>query len=106
MDQKSVAFIIERFKGQLIAMGIHPERFILFGSQARGESAAASDIDLVVISKDFGAKDIRERLELLGVAAARILEPIEALGVTPEEWERGEWLFLKEATKDGIVFTA
>ena len=27
----------------------------------------------------------RGRLETLGIAAARILEPIQALGVTPEE---------------------
>lgn len=106
MDQESVAHIIERFKEQLIMMGIRPERFILFGSHAHGKGAAWSDIDLIVISKDFAAKDMRERLELLGVAAARILEPIEALGVTPEEWDQGEWLFLKEAAKDGIVFTA
>jgi predicted nucleotidyltransferase len=106
MAQKAVARIIERFKQQLIAMGIRPERFILFGSQAHGDGAPWSDIDLIVVSKDFAAKDLRERLELLGVAAARILEPIEAFGVTPEEWDRGEWLFLKEAAKDGVIFTA
>lgn len=105
MAQEAVTHIIERFKGQLIAMGIRPERFILFGSQAHGDSTSESDIDLIVISKDFAAKDVRERLELLGVAAARILEPIEAFGITPEEWDRGEWLFLQEAARDGVVFT-
>jgi predicted nucleotidyltransferase len=106
MAQEAIARVIERFKKQLMAMGIQPERFILFGSQAHGDSAYGSDIDLIVISKDFAKKDVRERLELLGIAAARILEPIEAIGVTPEEWERGEWLFLQEAAKDSIVFTA
>ncbi|GBC76408.1 hypothetical protein HRbin07_00609 [bacterium HR07] len=105
MDQRSVAHIIERFRQQLLAMGIRPEQFILFGSQAHGDSTLESDIDLIVISRDFATKDVRERLELLGVAAARILEPIEAFGVTPEEWDRGEWLFLQEAAKDGLVFT-
>lgn len=31
--------------------------------------------------------NLRERLELLGVAAGRIFEPIEALGYTQEELE-------------------
>lgn len=104
MAQDTIAFIIERFKQQLIVMGVRPERLILFGSQAHGTGEAWSDIDLVVVSQDFADKDLRERLELLGVAAARILEPIEAFGVTPEEWGRGEWTFLKEAARDGIVY--
>jgi hypothetical protein len=32
--------------------------------------------------------NIRERLELLGIFAARILEPIQAYGFTPEELEK------------------
>ncbi|MFQ5796013.1 MAG: nucleotidyltransferase domain-containing protein [Candidatus Bipolaricaulia bacterium] len=105
MAESAVAAVIERFKQQLMAMDLRPERLILFGSWAHGGGESWSDIDLVVISQDFRGKDLRERLELLGVAAARILEPIEAFGVTPEEWELGEWTFLKEAARDGIVYT-
>ena len=35
-----------------IAETLHPERVILFGSQAWGESNPDSDIDLVVVCKD------------------------------------------------------
>ena len=34
---------------QIIASRFHPERIILFGSQARGDAAPDSDIDLLVI---------------------------------------------------------
>ncbi len=88
-----------------MSLKIRPSCLILFGSLAHGEAHQESDIDLVVISEDFYGKDLRERLEILGVAAARILEPIEAFGVTEEEWGSDEWLFLKEAAKDGIVYT-
>jgi hypothetical protein len=66
-------------------MGIRAESVFLFGSHARGEPREGSDIDLVVVSPDFRDKNLLERAEILGVAAARILEPIQALGVTPEE---------------------
>ncbi len=66
-------------------MGIHPERILLYGSQATGTAREGSDIDLIVISKDWKKYNHRERLELLGVASARILEPVQAQGFTPNE---------------------
>ena len=76
---------VERYKQQLGAMGIRVEGVFLFGSQVRGDAREGSDIDLIVVSRDFDGKSVRERAEILGVAAARILEPIQAMGVTPEE---------------------
>jgi hypothetical protein len=38
-----------------------------------------------VIADDFKNMNMRERLELLGIAAGRVYEPIEALGYTQEE---------------------
>ncbi len=56
-----------------------------------------SDIDLIVISKDFEKLNLRERLEILGLAAGRILEPIEALGYTKKEIEsKGKESFVGE----------
>lgn len=78
-------------------MGIHAEEIMLFGSQVTGSAREGSDIDLIVISNDWENLNQRERLELLGIAAARILEPVQAQGFTPAEissrmlphfWER------------------
>ena len=77
--------IIQRFCQQLEKMGIHPEKVMLYGSQAVGAAAEGSDIDLIVISDDWKAFNQRERLEILGIASARILEPIQAQGFTPAE---------------------
>lgn len=80
-----IATAIERYCQELDRMGISCERVFLFGSQATGQAEERSDIDLIVVSPAWEAYSTRERLELLGVAAARVLEPIQALGVTPEE---------------------
>ncbi|HBY57987.1 MAG TPA: nucleotidyltransferase domain-containing protein [Candidatus Atribacteria bacterium] len=77
--------IIEKFKKELEKYNIHPERIILYGSYAKGNAREDSDIDLVVISSDFENMNLRERLEILGLAAGNVFEPIEALGYTPQE---------------------
>ncbi len=77
--------IILKFSNELTKMGIHIERVLLYGSQAKGISVEGSDIDLIVISPDWAPYSNRERLEMLGIAAARILEPVQACGFTPQE---------------------
>lgn len=77
--------VVKRYRLQLQKMGIRPTRVLLYGSQATGDAREGSDIDLIVISGDWRKFSHRERLELLGVAAARILEPVQAQGFTPGE---------------------
>jgi hypothetical protein len=79
--------IIRRFQAELEKMGIHIERVMLYGSQASQTAQDGSDIDLIIISPDFAPFNQRERLEMLGVAAARILESVQAKGFTPQEIE-------------------
>jgi predicted nucleotidyltransferase len=80
-----LAEVIRRFCCELNQMGIECERVLLFGSQAKGTAREGSDIDLFVISEAWAPYNERERLEMLGIAAARILEPIQARGATPDE---------------------
>ncbi len=102
-QRPEVAGIIARFCEQLQQMGIRVEKAILFGSRARGEGGEASDIDVLVVSSDFEGMNSRERLELLGIAAARLWEPIEAIGYTPGELERAEpATLLEEILRTGV----
>ena len=80
--------IIRRFRAELEKMGIHIERVMLYGSQASESAQDGSDIDLIIISPDFTPFNQRERLEMLGVASARILESVQANGFTPQEIEK------------------
>jgi predicted nucleotidyltransferase len=45
--------IVNRFQKALQAQGINPERVILYGSYAKDTAREGSDIDLIVISRDF-----------------------------------------------------
>lgn len=88
--RQKITGIIERYKQELKNLGINAERVVLYGSYAKGNPRQDSDIDLIVISDDFKNLDLRERLELLGLAAGRVFEPIEALGYTKKEVKSGE----------------
>ena len=82
---RDVKRIIERYRQELKNFNINSQKIILYGSYAKGNPREDSDIDLIVISDDFKDMNLRERLEILGIAAGRVFEPIEALGYTPKE---------------------
>jgi len=78
------------FCEQLRRAHIRPERLLLFGSWARGEQREESDIDLIVVSRDFARLGDLRRLEMLGIAAGRALVSVQARGYTPEEFAAPE----------------
>jgi hypothetical protein len=80
--------IVTLYREELAHLGIRVTAIFLYGSYARDRRHEGSDIDLIVISPDFARFNLRERLELLGTAAARVLEPIQAYGLTQEEVEQ------------------
>lgn len=99
MDRETIE-VLKRYKEALRQVGIIPERVIVYGSRAKKRGDEYSDIDVVVISQDFAHMNLRERLEVLGMTAARIMEPIQALGYTKEEFEAlGEGSFVGDEVK-------
>lgn len=90
--------IIMDFNKAMAKQGIITERIFLFGSQANDTAREHSDIDLVVISSSFKGLDFMKRCEILGRAIAEIMEPIEPLAYTPEEFnlQRQKTSFLHE----------
>ena len=68
-----------------IAERFHPDRIILFGSQARGAAGPTSDVDLLVVMPVTGSKrdlvvDIRMAIESIRMAK-------DVIVATPEEFE-------------------
>jgi hypothetical protein len=101
MDKKIIK-TLEKFKSALQAQGIKVGRIILFGSCALSAVREESDIDVAIVSENFKDMNLLQRLELIGLALAkaRIMEPIEALGYTEEEFEsNGEGTFLGDEIK-------
>lgn len=96
--------IIKRYAEELEKLGIIAKKVMIYGSYAKGHPREGSDIDLLVISEDFKGRNLRERLEILGLAAGRVFEPIEARGYTEEEitvMEKGS--FLDEIVAKGVA---
>ncbi|MBI2345551.1 MAG: nucleotidyltransferase domain-containing protein [Deltaproteobacteria bacterium] len=56
------------FRAALRRAGIRRPRFILFGSYARGRPRPWSDIDLCVVSSQFGKDNFEDMVRISGVA--------------------------------------
>jgi len=104
MGKKDVLDILKRFRVALESKKIHVQKMILFGSWAKGTAGKFSDIDVVIVSPNFDGKDLWDRAKMTGGAAAayHILEPIQPLALTPQEWE-GKTSTVCELAKDGEV---
>ena len=104
MDKEAVLRIISDFGKALEAEKIKPQEMILFGSYSTGTQHEDSDIDLLVISEDFAGKDYWERIDVLAAAIVRVFEPIEAIAMTPQEWESGDSLITDYARNGEVVY--
>ena len=106
MDKRSVIDIVNRFHQGIEARGIRPLKLILYGSYAENTNRKGSDIDIVVISDDFTGKNYWERIDIMTDVIYEIFAPIEAVALTPEEWEEGD-SFIADFARDGeILFAA
>ncbi len=105
MDKSDILSLISRFRAALERNRINIDQIVLFGSWATNTQREGSDIDLVVISKDFDGKGYWERLDLLSDAIYEVFAPIEAVAFTPEEWEKKE-SFICEYARNGEVVAA
>ncbi|RJQ66732.1 MAG: nucleotidyltransferase domain-containing protein [Desulfobacteraceae bacterium] len=103
MKSKNINKEIEDITRQLIEK-YNPEKIILFGSAARGDSGPDSDADFLIIKKDapyYGADRIRQLSKLINRDI-----PIDFLVYLPEEFERRLKMgdpFLKTILKEGKV---
>jgi predicted nucleotidyltransferase len=104
MDKKTVLEIISNFRKAIESKGIKTNKLILFGSYATGKYREDSDIDVVVISQDFNDKDYWERIDILSSAIYQVFQPIEAVAMTPEEWERGKSMLVDYAKGGEVVY--
>lgn len=104
MDKSSVLRIVSDFRKALETQSVKPQKIILFGSHSTGTQREDSDIDLVVISEDFSGKSYWERIDILSAAIFTVFKPIEAIAMTPEEWQSGDSLIADYARNGEVVY--
>jgi len=89
--------------------GLDVERIVVFGSYARQEEKEGSDIDIIIVSKNFEGKDIFEKVEIASGLHRELVEktlmPADIMYYSPTEWEKGNSLIINKAKEEGIVYT-
>lgn len=106
MDKKAALAVAERLRQGIENRGIKLQRVILYGSYARGSNTEGSDIDLVLISEDFFSMTYWERIDILTDVIYDQFAPVEAVAMTPEEWERGDSLVVDFARNGEVLYAA
>lgn len=104
MDKKAALKVLARFRNSIEMQNVKVDKLILYGSYAIGAIREGSDIDVVVISKDFAGKDYWERTDILSKAIYEVFEPIEAVALTPEEWDKGESTIVDYAKSGEVIY--
>lgn len=87
MDKDAAINALAQFRKALAEEGAPSARLILFGSHARGDAREESDIDVVVVSDAFQGMAHWDRITLLSKAICASNVLIEAIPMTPNEWE-------------------
>jgi predicted nucleotidyltransferase len=97
MDKATVTNVIYSLKKSLTSHGIADSNIALFGSALTGNMHEDSDIDLIIISKDFEGKDIFERAKMTVQPEEEVIRkyrvPMDILTMSPEEYEEARTTF-------------
>ena len=90
MDKRTINQIIKFLKQSLNESGLNVDSIAIFGSAMTGKMHAESDLDLIIISKDFANKDIFERSKMTIKTEIdtykKFKAPMDILNLTPEEY--------------------
>ena len=91
MVPKEIRRAVAVFRRRLREDGITAEKVILYGSFARGDSREYSDIDVAVVSPQFGHDRFEEGLRLRAIAAT-VDSRIEPVPVSSRAYAKDTWV--------------
>jgi predicted nucleotidyltransferase len=98
---KSETRKVYKFLQLLKQQGFSVSRAILFGSYAKGKANPDSDIDIAVVSSQFG-KDIVEEMMTLRKIALKVDSHIEPVPICPDDLEDNFSTLSQEIKRYGI----
>jgi len=106
LAKREVIEIIERYAEALKSKGIRFSKIILFGSYASDTPRRDSDIDIAVISGDFGEDRFKERV-LLSKVAYYVDVRIEPHPISLKDFKEDTWqTLIHEIKSNGIEIAA
>ncbi|PIN91206.1 nucleotidyltransferase [Candidatus Pacearchaeota archaeon CG10_big_fil_rev_8_21_14_0_10_32_14] len=104
MDKTETSLIesLKKFK-KLISKEVNVQKFVLFGSRARGDSKHNSDVDILIISPDFEGKKSFRRSPLLYNLWDENIE-VDFICLTPDELneKQKQISMIRDAINEGI----
>ncbi len=105
MEAKTENSIINGLVRRIVE-AVSPERIILFGSSARGDQSACSDLDVLVVKACASRRDVAQRIYRALIGTGR---PVDVVVVTPEDIDRyrnSPSMVIEPALREGKVIYA
>ena len=90
MGKNQTIKVIRKFVKALKQEGIAVDRVILYGSYATGKTRPDSDIDVAVVSKNFGKDRVEEGMLLFRIAG-KIDPRLEPVPISQKIYENDTW---------------
>jgi uncharacterized protein len=104
MVKKEIIKKVREFRKALIRQRIRVAKIILYGSYASGKMHKGSDIDIAVISADFGKDRFNEGIKLFEIAY-KIDPRFEPIPISLTSYKKDTWLpLIYEIRHRGIEF--
>jgi predicted nucleotidyltransferase len=91
MGKNQALKIVRKFVKRLRQEGIAVDRAILYGSFAAGKERRDSDIDVAIVSRDFGKDRIEEGMVLYRIAG-KVDSRLEPVPVSVDAFENDTWI--------------
>lgn len=103
MFKRDITGKLNKFRNAIEEDGIHVTKMILYGSYAAGNYHKYSDIDVAVISPDFGRDRFQEGVRLFEIAC-KIDPRIESIPISLKSYKEDTWVpLIYEIRKKGIA---
>lgn len=99
---KNIKDLVRRYLGNVQEAGIEIAEAFVFGSHAIGQASKHSDVDLAVVSPNFGKNHHQELVSLFRLIDAKTRE-IEPIPFSPQELKDKWNPLVAEVRRKGIV---
>jgi predicted nucleotidyltransferase len=100
--RKNKLNVINQYIDLLKQRGVDVSKVILFGSYAKGTAKPESDIDIAVVSSQFGKNNLKEMMFLRRIAL-KVDSHLEPLPFSPKDMNDRYSTLAQEIIKHGIT---
>ena len=94
--------LIKKYLIEVRRLGVHVDRAYLFGSYAKGKVWEGSDVDVCIVSDDFGNDYMSDKM-LLNRAALKVDPRIEPVAYSPIDFENKYDSLVDEVKRFGVL---